>query len=57
MSGGVKETLCSTCNKRKVCKYIESFLDLVSKVDALNYESDDIHKVGVGCSEYNSIGR
>lgn len=57
MSGEVKETLCTTCNKRNVCKYIKSFLDLVGKVDALNCESDDIHKVNVGCSEYTPTGR
>lgn len=47
---GVKETLCSRCLKRQVCKYLEDFMALIKKTDMI--DKNDIHSIEVKCAEW-----
>lgn len=47
----VKETLCTRCDIRRVCKYADSFVDLVFTVDQI-YVDKEIHRVEVKCKEF-----
>lgn len=50
---GVKETLCTNCVKRMVCKYTIVFIETVKETDAI--EKQDIHSIEVKCSEFMQI--
>lgn len=49
---GVKETLCSNCLKRNVCKYSEDFMILLKQTDMI--DKKDIHSIDVKCAEWTA---
>lgn len=51
--GGVKETLCSRCDRRKVCKYTDKFVALVSTTDRI--PTENIHKIELKCTEFRQV--
>jgi len=44
-----QETLCSRCDRRTVCKYIESLLELTTYIG--NIRKADIHHLEIKCDE------
>lgn len=48
---GVKETLCTRCIHRKVCKYSQDYLAVLKVVE--NY--DFINRIYVGCEYYGDL--
>ena len=49
---GVMETKCTTCEHLKVCKFKDSFIELVGKVEKTTIDRLDIHCVEFKCKEY-----
>ena len=47
---GVKETLCTRCIHRKVCKHLQVYLDILKVVE--NY--DFINRIDFGCEYYGN---
>lgn len=56
MDGAVKETLCTRCDKRLVCKYTNTLLELVPKIEKEVYLANDddyIFSVQLKCKHFS----
>lgn len=49
---GLRETKCTTCEHLKVCKFKDSFIELVEKVEKTTTDRLDIHWIEFQCKEY-----
>lgn len=55
MSEAVKETLCTCCAHRRVCKYTTSYLDIIRSIDNLPrqpFDYDFVEDITVKCNFY-----
>lgn len=48
----VKETLCTNCVKRKVCKYVEDFEKLMKQADQIDVK--EMFSVNTTCREWTT---
>lgn len=55
MSEAVKETLCTCCAHRRVCKYTTSYLDIIRSINNLPkqpFDYDFVGDIAVKCNFY-----
>lgn len=48
---GVKETLCTHCSHRKVCKHSQDYLSILKVVEIYDF----INGIDVGCKYYGNL--
>lgn len=49
-----RETLCTRCKHRKVCKYVNALMDL--EVDISNMSIEEPHSANIKCHYYELNG-
>lgn len=49
----VKETDCTHCSKREVCKYTNDFMDFTKQTDELMVKIPDLFKIYTECLQFN----
>lgn len=46
-----KETLCSNCDHRKICRFVTDFITLMEKIDEMDVGCEYFN-INVNCSEF-----
>lgn len=49
----VRETLCTRCIKRQVCKYTDSFVSTLEKIDRLGVDTENF-EISLKCKHHTN---